>query len=408
MEQVDIKNSFRHYMKTRSIFSNKSALTEAFDPENLPFREKQTEKIARVLAPVLKFEKPRNLFIYGKSGTGKTSVIKKVSKNLLDVADEANKSVKIIYVNCSMKKVADTEFRLVYRISKKVKPLLPKTGISLNQMYDDLFNAIDSEKMCLVIILDEIDALVNKIGTNFLYTFVRINTELKNSIVSIIGITNDTSFLNYLDGRIQSSLSEEMLLFPPYNANQLEKILHDRSKLALSSNSQDNAVIKLCAALAAQEHGDARRALNLLWVAGEIAEAEGRDTISIEDVERAGVKIDYDLYVNIVRSLPKQSQIILASIIKSIEDIKTGSKYVETGQVFGRYQKLCNENGIKMLSHIRVSNLIAELDTLGLIDARVISHGRYGRTRKIRMSFSPVIADRIKAVLSDIDMGGVN
>ena len=113
--------------------------------------------------------------------------------------------------------------------------------------------------------------------------------------------------------------------------------------------------------LAAQEHGDARRALNLLWIAGEIAEAEGRDTISIEDVERAGVKIDYDLYVNIVRSLPKQSQIILASIIKSIEDIKTGSKYVETGQVFGRYQRLCNENGLKMLSHIRVSNLIAEL-----------------------------------------------
>ena len=89
MEHVDIKDRFRHYMKAKSIFSNKSALTEAFDPENLPFREKQTEKIARVLAPVLKFEKPRNLFIYGKSGTGKTSVIKKVSKNLLDVADEA-------------------------------------------------------------------------------------------------------------------------------------------------------------------------------------------------------------------------------------------------------------------------------------------------------------------------------
>ena len=119
-------------------------------------------------------------------------------------------------------------------------------------------------------------------------------------------------------------------------------------------------------------------------------------------------KIDYDLYVSIVRSLPKQSQIILASIIKSIEEINSSSKCVETGQVIGQYQKICNENGINILSDIRVSNLIAELDTLGLINARVISHGRYGRTRKIRMSFSPVIADRIKAVLSEMDIEGVN
>jgi cell division control protein 6 len=407
MEKVDIKDKFRNYMKTESIFSNKRALTEAFDPENLPFREKQTEKIANTLAPILKLEKPRNLFIYGKSGTGKTSVVKKVTKHLLDVAGEANKPVKIIYINCNMKKIADTEFRLVYRLCEKMDPGLSKNGISLNQMYDDLFRKIDREKMCIVIILDEIDSLINRIGTNFLYTFVRINTEHKNSVVSIVGITNDTSFLNYLDGRIQSSLSEEMLLFPPYNATQLQRILQERAKLALRPNSLEDGVISLCAALAAQEHGDARRALNLLWVAGEIAEEEGKRTISVQHVKRAEIKIDYDLYVNTVRSLPKQSQIIIASIIKSIEETKSRSPSVETGDVFARYQQICNQNGAKILSHIRVSNLIAELDTLGLIDARVISHGRYGRTREIRMSFSPVIAERIKAILSEIDIEGV-
>ena len=143
MEKVDIKEKFKKYIKTKSIFRNKRALTEAFDPENLPFREEQADRIVNILAPVLKFEKPRNLFIYGKSGTGKTSAIKKVTDNLMDVAKETNKPVKVIYVNCNMKKVADTEYRLVFRLSGEMDPTLPKNGISLNQMYNDFFTAID-------------------------------------------------------------------------------------------------------------------------------------------------------------------------------------------------------------------------------------------------------------------------
>ena len=71
-----------------------------------------------------------------------------------------------------------------------------------------------------MIVLDEIDKLVKKSGDDTLYNLTRINSDLKRSKVSIIGISNDLSFKDFLDPRVLSSLSEEEIVFPPYNAPQ--------------------------------------------------------------------------------------------------------------------------------------------------------------------------------------------
>jgi len=167
-----------------------------------------------------------------------------------------------------MKKQADTEYRLLAHLSKKFGKEVPFTGLPTDQVYKTFFDVIDQKSQIIILIIDEIDSLVQKTGDEILYNLTRVNQDLKKARLSVVGITNNLGFIETLDPRIRSSLSEEELIFPPYNALQLQDILRNRASLAFIPNSLGDGVIEKCAALAAQEHGDARRALDLLRVAG--------------------------------------------------------------------------------------------------------------------------------------------
>lgn len=280
---------------------------------------------------------------------------------------------------------------------------VPMTGWPTDRVYSVFFDAVDYSERVVVIMLDEIDKLVEKSGDDTLYNLSRMNSELENSRVSIIGISNDLKFTDFLDPRVKSSLGEEEIVFPPYDANQLRDILQHRSEVAFKGGALSGDVIPLCAAFAAQEHGDARRALDLLRTAGELAERSQSETIVEEHVRQAQDKIELDRVVEVVRTLPTQSKLVLFSII-SLE--KHGVKSINTGEVFNIYKRLCEEIDADVLTQRRVTDLISELDMLGIVNAVVVSKGRYGRTKEISLS---VPLEETEAVLlsdsrlSDID-----
>ncbi|MEM5814843.1 MAG: AAA family ATPase, partial [Candidatus Aenigmatarchaeota archaeon] len=292
----------------------------------------------------------------------------------------------------------DTEYRLLAQLAKEFGKDVPFTGLPTDMIYHAVFEAIDSAAQSIILIVDEIDALVQKAGDEILYTLTRINGDLKRSKLSIIGITNDLSFIDRLDPRIRSSLSEEELVFPPYNAVQLQDILRERLSLAANKDAVSEGVIEKCAALAAQEHGDARRALDLLRVSGELAERSGESQIRIQHVDAAQEKIDQDRVLEITKAQPKQSQAILYAIVQLSEKERS----VETGNVVDVYNRLCNEYGLKPLTQRRVSDLIAELDMFGMIQTRVISKGRYGRTRVIELALSDAVREKTKQFLKEV------
>ncbi|WP_305884193.1 Cdc6/Cdc18 family protein [Natronosalvus vescus] len=280
---------------------------------------------------------------------------------------------------------------------------VPMTGWPTDRVYSVFFDAVDYSERVVVIMLDEIDKLVEKSGDDTLYNLSRMNSELENSRVSIIGISNDLKFTDFLDPRVKSSLGEEEIVFPPYDANQLRDILQHRSEVAFKEGVLSPDVIPLCAAFAAQEHGDARRALDLLRTAGELAERAQSETIVEEHVRQAQDKIELDRVVEVVRTLPTQSKLVLFSII-SLE--KNGVHSINTGEVFNIYKRLCDEIDADILTQRRVTDLISELDMLGIVNAVVVSKGRYGRTKEISLS---VPLEETEAVLisdsrlSDID-----
>jgi archaeal cell division control protein 6 len=270
---------------------------------------------------------------------------------------------------------------------------VPMTGWPTDRVYSVFFDAVDYDERVVVIMLDEIDKLVEKSGDDTLYNLSRMNSELENSRVSIIGISNDLKFTDFLDPRVKSSLGEEEIVFPPYDANQLRDILQHRSDVAFKGDALSDDVIPLCAAFAAQEHGDARRALDLLRTAGELAERSQAETIVEKHVRQAQDKIELDRVVEVVRTLPTQSKLVLFSIIL-LE--KNGVHSINTGEVFNIYKRLCEEIDADVLTQRRVTDLISELDMLGIVNAVVVSKGRYGRTKEISLS---VPIDETEAVL---------
>jgi cell division control protein 6 len=382
----------------RTLFKDKVILQSNYSPGIIPHRDKQIETIASILAPSLLGQKTSNLFIYGKTGTGKTVSVQHVANELSRRCVES-KTLRIEYLNCKLKKVADTEYRILAELISKLGGKVPSTGLPTDEVYRRFVEILEgSEEKILILILDEIDQAVKKISDEFLYNLTRLNSELSNIQIGVVGISNDLRFLDMIDQRVRSSLSEEEIVFPPYNALQLQEILKERAQGAFKDGVVDDGVIAKCAAFAAREHGDARRALDLLRVAGEIAEREANLKIEIKHIDLANDKIERDKILDIIETEPKQFQLVLYSIINLLENTKEN---IFTGDIYTYYTNLCKTVNIDALTQRRVSDILAEFDMLGLINARVISKGRQGRTREIKLAIPENLLLRAKDILTN-------
>ncbi len=394
---------FKKYITANRIFKNREVLRHSYSPRELPHRADQIDAIAEILAPALQGATPSNILIYGKTGTGKTATVKFVGSELENESSEFT-PCRLVHLNCE---TIDTQYRVLAQIanhvsgldlkpSDRIKNTIPPTGWHTDQVYSELKNILEQAGGLQIIVLDEIDKLVKKSGDDTLYSLTRINSDLIKSRLCIIGISNDLTFKDFLDPRVLSSLSEEELVFPPYNADQLRDILHQRSESAFFPDVVSDGVIGLCAARAAQEHGDARRALDLLRVSGELAEREGSEKVLEQHVAAAQESIETDTMSECVKTLPVQSKIVLCAALLLAS---SGQKVFTSSSVINVYRELARELDTDPLSHRRVSDLINDLTMLGIVTSRVVSHGRYGRATEIY--FKSPTNDLRKVIMSE-------
>jgi cell division control protein 6 len=365
------------------LITDRRVLWHSYVPDILPHREDQITQIGGILASGLKGSRPSNVFAYGKPGTGKTAVTRYVLRELTTKFGEMQLPFKAVYLNC---RNVDTDYRVLARICADLGQKVPFTGLPTDEVHSRLVELLESQDLLTIIVLDEVDRLVLKSGDDTLYKLTRINYELNNSRVTLIGISNDLRFPEYLDSRVLSSLSEEKVIFHPYTALQLQDILRRRSISGLKEGVlEEPGVINLCAALAAREEGDARRALDLFRVAVEIAEREGSTRVTVDNVEKARLSIERDTVLEVLRTLPIQQKLVLYAIYL-LERHK--HPYPVTGEVQDVYGELCAKLGMDSLTQRRISDLINDLDAIGIVNANVVSKGRYGRTKIIRLSVS--------------------
>jgi cell division control protein 6 len=380
-----IDDVFEKFVNGAKLFRDREVLRHDYLPERLPHREDQIRLLGQAVSPVLRDARCSNIFIYGKTGTGKTAVAKYVLSHLEAKAKEYGARVRFCYVNCRM---TCSEYRVFASLSQSLGLTVPFTGLSVGEVFDRFRSELDSSRTIFIVILDEIDALIKERGDSILYELTRINETLRRSKVSIIGISNDLRLKEFLDPRVFSSLSEEEMVFRPYDASELRNILLERSKLSFVEGSLSDAALSICSALAAAEHGDARRALDLLRVAGEVAERKVSKVITEDHVREAESTIEHNRVLEALQNLPLHSKLVLLSVYQLS---KAGGSNASTGEIYDVYNELCGELGVTLLTQRRLGTLINELDAMGLLNSKVVSMGRYGRTKKIRLEASRIL-----------------
>jgi cell division control protein 6 len=378
-------SSFLQATHPASLFKDQSVLSPHYVPPTLPFREQHIQEILSILSPALKCQKPYNLFIYGKTGTGKTCV----TKRAMELFNNNSEKAKAIYVNC---RIYNSRYRIIQKLLKQFLPELEKSGFGLPFLYEKLVELLNTGCQ-LILILDEIDMV--KDLDDLVYTLTRVNDEIKAGGLTIIGISNKLSFKDALDPRSRSSLYETEMVFSPYTADQLQQILLQRAALAFHEDVVVQPAINLIAALTAQENGDARYALKLLSKAAETAEQNGKRVIDEASVESAVKKVDREIISEILSTLPENHQIVLYAIAKLSLD---GSRYTRlksdveldyffSGEVYDEYEHVCKQLRKKPRSVRWYHEYLNDLEMLGLITTTLSSKGVRGHTTLIKLGY---------------------
>ena len=370
----------------QSVFASSEILSNSHIPQRLPSRDNEITSVSTIFRPALMGGVPPNVIIYGKTGSGKTACVKYVIQEF----ERARKKQRIthapyIYMTCCVdtKGPIDLIIKILRSIDKKNTTT---TGHSTHVYYDKLFAHLNKARRGLILILDEIDAI--KKGQEFLYMLSRASEmrEIKNGIyISIIGLTNNMQYATTMDPRVKSSFGTHWILFPPYTAIDLLDILEDRRK-AYHVDAIEEGVIPLCAAIADQEYGDARKSIDLFRTAGEIADRAASSRVLMSHVQNARIELEQEQIKALLIRLPLQSTLVLGAIIELREN---GHIISTTGEISKTYFSLATTYTISPLTHRRVTDLISELAMLGLINSKKRSRGRaQGYIREVWLTLS--------------------
>ncbi len=386
---------FDELLKESAIFARRDCLSPHFIPDSLLFRDEQIANIVKALTPSLRGERGRNLFIYGKTGTGKTSCVRYVIEEVKKLPTVRS---KISYLNC---RIYSSRYRVLSKIMNDHLPTYSKRGYGLVDIYEKLISWIEEDGKVLMVVLDEID-LVKDLD-DLVYTLTRANSDIKNGSITIVGISNKISMKEELDPRSLSTLYENELVFPPYNSRELLAILEQRASLGLKDGVYDRAALGLAAAIAAKDSGDARLALKILSGAAEIAENEHREKITTAEVEKASKSAEEELAYELISTLPEHQRLVMYAIAtltiqggryrKLAEGTET---YLFSGEVYDKYSAIANSMAKQPKSSRWYRKYISDLEMQGLIATYESGRGIRGHTKLIKLDYP---AQRVKETI---------
>jgi cell division control protein 6 len=386
MNKKDIESIISKIEKEDSIFAKKAILDPLSFPSKIIGREKQLEQLVRYLIGYKQGYVVPFVSVYGRSGSGKSVVVRFACENI--------KEISYVFVNLRQAKTVFGAANLI--LSELGEPNL-KSAQGINGIIDTISSTIESvlkkeEKQLCVLALDEFDMLFYDTRgrpSDFIYKLIVLGENLKKKgfLLCIIGISNNILSEYDLDDRVRSRIGSYEIFFEPYSKSDVLSILKDRAGEAFAKKIDDN-ILEYCADLASEEHGDARRSIDLLRVAAEIASSK-REVISKIHVDLAREELAKDRIKSVISSLSYHLRVACAALVRmtfmSDEDWHT------TSDIYDKYCEMLS-SGTKPLGYRRMSELLTDLTNSGLVTSQAVSHGRKGYGRQYKLTISPEMA----------------
>ncbi|KOX92460.1 orc1/cdc6 family replication initiation protein [Haloarcula rubripromontorii] len=363
------------FSPTSTIFEQREALLEEWTPDELVGRDEELQKYHAALQPVINNETPSNIFLYGKSGVGKTAATRYLLSALeRDASDVDGLDLSTVEVNCDGLNSSYQAAVAIVNTLRDPANQISNTGYPQASVYQFLFEALDDLGGTVLIVLDEVDHIEDD---SLLYKLprARSNGDISDAKLGVIGISNDLDFRNQLSSKVRSSLCEKEVSFSAYNANELQLVLKQREAVAFKDDVIDDGVIEMCAAYGAKDSGDARQALDLLLEAGDLAREYDDELVTEHHVSEARQRLQTDQVVEGIRNYSEHGQLVLYALTGLAED---GDTPARTRDILGAYQELARGEGLDPVSERSVRDYLGELTQLGIISSTEYNRGKGG------------------------------
>lgn len=383
------------FERDTKIYKNRDALREDYQPNELVGRDEEIQKYQAALQPVINGEQPNNIFLYGKTGVGKTAVTRYLLSHLAEDASQyEDLELHLTFLNCDG---LTSSYQIATRLVNEFRDetaQISSTGYPRATVYEMLWKELDAIGGTNLIVLDEVDHVEDD---SILYQLprARANNKVSGAKIGIIGISNDFSFRDDLSPKVKSSLCEQEIHFPAYDAGDLQKILEQRRDVAFRDGVLNDAVIRLCAAYGAKDAGDARQSIDLLMKAGDLAREEEAKTITENHVETGRHDLERGRIEEGIRGLTQHGHLVLYSLLTL--HLQDGTP-VRSRDIRPRYTSFAQRAGRDPLVPRRMRDHLSELVMLGLVSVTERNEGRRGGTYR---EYS--LAMNVELVLSALD-----
>lgn len=369
------------FQRDQQVFANADPLDDSYEPDDIRERDEVLEKYKRALQPIIDNRPTSNIFLYGKTGTGKTVATKFLLSHLeIDVAEYDDVDLSTVWVGCEN---LSTSYQVAVALVNELRQQqeeerISTTGYSQQRVFELLYEELDALGGTVVIVLDEIDNIGHSDDILYGLPRARSNGYVEDVRPVVIGISNDFQFRDSLSPKVKDTLAEKEILFPPYDANQLRSILKPRAEKAFYEDVLEDDVVPLSAAFAAQDTGSARQAIRLLREAGELAQAANAETVTGDHVRDAQNELEKNQLYEGMQELTTQGHAVLCALASHQADNEVP---VRSRQLYNRYVSLCNRLDADSVSERRVRDHLSDMNMLGLITVyernEGLSAGRY-------------------------------
>ena len=379
-----------------SVIKNLQALDFDFVPDELPHRSNHLRKLAQMFKPLLSGIS-QNILISGPVGTGKTVVAKKFCNSMVSIARKRGRVIEYVHINCRKR---STDSMALIGILNHFDKRFPDRGFSVQEMLQILHKQLERRDAQLLIVLDEVDALLKKNGSNLLYNLTRFTDEtLKaDNPVSVIMISQKNVLSDLDDSSLSTFKRSNIIILDSYKRDELYDIIQQRINLAFHNNTVSLDSIDLIADIAS-ECGDARFAIELLWKAGMYADEKHVSFVTPEHVRAAKAETYSVVTETKLKNLQKHQLITLLSIAKRLQ--KDESAYVITSDVEKTYAITCEEYNEKPRAHTMFWGYLKEIENAGFINIKLSGKGHLGTTQLISLPDVPasVLRDKLEGFL---------